>query len=95
MATITDFKAWIGNENLETAEDMLHIYRPVKDGESGWSYTITSAKGSSSNIIVKGGEDDLLLTPRSRAAFVKYMDSLYETGVECQAAFEHAMARND
>ena len=94
MATITDFKAWLDQENIESAEEMLHVYRPVADNETGWKYEVMPTK-KSGNVIIEGGEEPLLLTEKSRAAFVKYMDSLYETGVECQAAFEHAMARND
>ena len=92
---IKDFKTWLDNEGIETAEDMLQIYRPIRGDKSGWTYKITHIGKSSHDVVVKGGEDDLLLTPRSRLEFVKYMDSLYETGVECQAAFEHAMALND
>ncbi len=78
MATIRDYKAWLDAENIETAEDMLQIYRPVNSGETGWTYSVVPARGGSPNVIVKGGEDDLLLTPKSREAFIKYMDSLFE-----------------
>lgn len=96
MATITDYKAWLDAEGIDTAEDMLQIYRPVKDDETGWVYEIMPARGvSSPNVIVKGGKTDLLLTPKSREAFVKHMDSLFESGVEGQYAFDHAMEKND
>ena len=95
MATITDYKAWLDAENIDTAEDMLQIYRPVKDDETGWVYTIVPVRGVSPNVIVKGGKNDLLLTPKSRDAFVKYMDSLFELGVEGQYALDHAMEKND
>lgn len=95
MATIRDYKAWLDAENIETAEDMLQIYRPVASGETGWTYSVVPARGGAPNVIVKGGEDDLLLTPKSRGAFVKYMDSLFELGVDGQYALDHAMEKND
>ena len=95
MATIRDYKAWLDAENIETAEDMLQIYRPVKGGETGWTYSVVPVRGTSQNVIVKGGEDDLLLTPKSREAFVKYMDSLFELGVDGQYALDHAMQKDD
>ena len=95
MATITDYKAWLDAEGIDTAEDMLQIYRPVKSGETGWAYSAVPARDGSPNVIVRGGEDDLLLTPKSREAFVKYMDSQFELGVEGQCALDHAMEKND
>lgn len=96
MATITDFKGWLDEEGFDTAEDLLQVYRPVKNSETGWMYEIVPiTKGASGRILLKGGANDLLLTSTSREAFVKYMDSFYELGVEGQAMFEHAMARDD
>ena len=96
MATVTDFKEWLDEEGIETAEDLLQVYRPVKDSEPGWAYEIEPiTKGTPGRVLLKGGSDDLLLTPTSRQAFVRYMDSFYELGVEGQAMFEHAMARDD
>lgn len=96
MATVTDFKGWLDSEGLDTAEDMLQVYRPVKDGEPGWTYEIEPiTTGAPGRFLLKGGADDLLLTVASREAFRKYMDSLYELGIEGQAMFEHAMARDD
>ena len=92
---MTDFKDWLEQEGIETAEDMLSVYRPVKDNETGWQYTVQPARGSSGNVILTGGNNDLVLTPKSRDAFIKYMDSQFETGVEGEAAFEHAMAKDD
>lgn len=95
MATITDYQAWLDTEGFETAEDMLQVYRPVANNETGWKYEIKPARGSSGRVILTGGENDLLLTEKSRAAFIKYMNSRYELGVEGQAAYESAMAKND
>jgi hypothetical protein len=92
---MTDFKDWLELEGIETADDMLSVYRPVKNNETGWQYALGPAKGSSGNVILTGGCNDLVLTPKSRDAFIKYMDSKFETGVEEEAAFEHAMARDD
>ena len=33
---MTDYKEWLELEGIETAEDMLQVYRPVKDNEKGW-----------------------------------------------------------
>lgn len=94
--TETDFKAWLDEEGFDTAEEMLQVYRPVKDSEPGWTYEIEPiANGAAGRVLVTGGKNNLLLTEVSRKAFVKYMDSLYELGVEGQAMFEHAMARDD
>lgn len=95
MSAITDFKAWLDQEDIQSAEDMLQIYRPVTNNEKGWMYEVKPAKGNKGGVIIEGGEEPLLLTEKSRTAFVKYMDSLYETGVECQAAFEYAISQND
>ena len=95
MSTMTDFKEWLGQEDIKTAEEMLSVFRPVKNNEKGWKYTLEPARGSSENVILTGGDNDLVLTPKSRDAFIKYMDSQFETGVEGQAAFDHAMERND
>ena len=35
MATITDYQAWLDTEGFETAEDMLQVYRPVANNETG------------------------------------------------------------
>lgn len=95
MGTLTDYKDWLDAEGIEMAEDMLQVYRPVANKENGWKYEIKPARGGADRVILTGGENDLLLTEKSRAAFVKYMDSLYELGVEGQAADEYAMAQND
>ena len=44
MAMMTDYKVWLDAENLDTAEDMLQIYRPVKNGETGWIYKIVPVR---------------------------------------------------
>ena len=95
MATITKFEDWLAEEGIETAEEMLAVYRPVKDDETGWKYTVIPAKGPAGNVIVTGGFNDLFLTPKSREAFIKHMDSKYELGVEAQYAFDHAMEKDD
>jgi hypothetical protein len=95
MSTLENFEDWLEQEGIKTAEDMLSVYRPVKDNETGWQYTLEPAKGSSEKVILTGGYHDLELTPESREAFVEYMDSLFENGVEVEAAFEHAMAKDD
>lgn len=93
--TTTNFEEWLNTEGIETAEDMLQIYRPLTTGEKGWMYEIKSAKGSTSNVIVTGGKDVLVLTTKSRKAFIKHMDSKFELGVEGQYALDHAMEKND
>lgn len=96
MATVFDFVGWLDQEGFDTAEDLLQVYRPVRNAEKGWKYTLeTIQKGSRKRFLLKGGVEDLLLTQKSREAFVEYMDSIYELGVEGQAAFEHAMAKDD
>ena len=96
MATITDFKAWLDAENIEYAEEMQQIYRPVAFGETGWAYELVPvAPGPAGRYILKGGAKDLLLTEKSKSAFAKYMDSFYELGVEAQAMFDHAMSKDD
>lgn len=95
METITDFKAWLDNESIETAEEMLQVYRPVKDAETGWQYELRPVAGGSGNFILFGGDCNLVLTPRSREAFIKYMNSRFELGVEGQYALDHAMEKND
>ena len=96
MAVVTDFAGWLDQEGFDTAEDLLQVYRPVRDGETGWTYTLEPIrKGALGRFLLKGGAENLLLTQKSRDAFVEYMDSLYELGVEGQAAFEHAMAKDD
>ena len=96
MVVIKDYAAWLEEQGIECAEDMLQVYRPVASGESGWNYELIPVEtGPSGRYILKGGDNDLLLTEKSRGAFIKYMDSLYEIGVECQAAFEHAMSKED
>lgn len=93
--TITDYKEWLDGEHIEEAEDMLQVYRPVANNETGWKYKVKSAKGETSNVIVTGGENVLLLTPKSRKAFLEYMNSLYEFDVESQDEFDRAMRKND
>ena len=95
MEPMTDFKVWLENEGIETAEDMLQVYRPVKDSETGWQYELEPAKGGNGNYILKGGDRNLVLTPKSRDAFVKHMDSRFELGVEGQYALDHAMQKDD
>ncbi len=95
MDTLTDYQAWLDAEGIETAEEMLQAYRPVANNETGWKYAIKPARGASGQVILTGGENDLLLTEKSRAAFIKYMNSRYELGVEGQAAYEYAMAKKD
>ena len=90
---MTDFKAWLDFESIETAEDMLQVYRPVKDNEKGWKYSLSPVPTGPSGSYVLSG--DLLLTSKSREAFIKYMDSLFESGVEGQYAYEHAMGKDD
>lgn len=93
MSRVTDFKEWLDNQSgIDGAEDLLQIFRPIADREDGWQYTM---KEDGDGFVVSGGEGCLFLTQRSRDAFIRYMDSLYELGVEGQAAFEHAMAKND
>ena len=93
---MTDFKEWLALEGVETAEDMLQVYRPVKDNEKGWKYSLSPVPtGSSGRYILSGGDEDLLLTSKSREAFIKYMDSMFELGVEGQYAYEHAMGKDD
>lgn len=93
MAREVDFKEWLENQpGIDGAEDLLQIYRPIADQEDGWMYTM---KEEGDGFVVSGGEGELFLTQRSRSAFIRYMDSMYELGVEGQAAFEHAMAKND
>ena len=36
MATITDYKAWLDAESIETAEDMLQIYRAACKSKRGF-----------------------------------------------------------
>ena len=92
MKRETDFKAWLDDQGIECAEDMLQIYRPVSASETGWAYSV-SPEGC--GYVVRGGEQELFLTDRSRAAFVRYMDSLFELGVEGQYMFDHAMSKDD
>lgn len=92
MERVTDFKSWLDNQGLEGAEDMLQVYRPVSASETGWAYSIIP---EGVGYVVKGGEEELFLTERSRMAFTKYMDSLYELGVEGQYMFDHAMSKDD
>lgn len=96
MGVCTDFVGWLDQEGLESAEELLQVYRPVKDEEDGWAYSLQPIeKGPKGRFLLKGGSEDLLLTEKSRGAFVDYMDSLYELGVDGQAVFEHAMAKAD
>lgn len=96
MAALTDFAGWLDQEGFDTAEDLLQVYRPVRNAEKGWKYTLEPIrKGTRERFLLKGGVEDLLLTQKSRDAFAEYMDSIYELGVEGQAAFEHAMAKDD
>ena len=93
---MTDYKEWLELEGIETAEDMLQVYRPVKDNEKGWKYSLSPVRtGTAGRYVLSGGDEDLLLTSKSIAAFVKYMDSLFELGVEGQYAYEHAMDKDD
>ena len=93
---MTDFKEWLALKGVETAEDMLQVYRPVKDNEKGWQYLLSPVlTGPSGRYILSGGDEDLLLTSKSREAFIKYMDSMFELGVEGQYAYEHAMGKDD
>lgn len=93
MARELDFAEWLENQTgIECAEDLLQIFRPVAAQEEGWLYTM---REEGEGYVVSGGEGELYLTKRSRAAFVRYMNSMYELGVEGQAAFEHAMSKND
>lgn len=95
METMTDYKEWLQNENIESAEDMLQVYRPVKDLEPGWQYEMKPARGNTGNYILLGGSANLVLTPLAREAFVKHMDSKFELGVDGQYALDHAMEKND
>ena len=96
MAVIKDYVAWLDEQGIECAEDMQQIYRPVAFGEQGWAYELVSVEtGPAGRYILKGGSNDLLLTEKSKDAFVKYMDSHYELGVEAQAMFDHAMSKDD
>ena len=92
---ITDYKEWLDGEHIEEAEDMLQVYRPVANNETGWKYKVEPAKGETGNVIVTGGENVLVLTPKSRKAFLEYMNSQYEFGVESQDEFDRAMRKND
>lgn len=93
MAREVDFKEWLENQyGIDGAEDLLQIYRPIANQEDGWMYSMVP---EGDGYVVRGGEKELYLTQRSRDAFVKYMDSLHELGVEGQAAFDKAMRRED
>ena len=96
MDVIKDYVVWLEEQGIECAEDMQQIYRPVAFGETGWAYELVPIEtGSAGRYILKGGTEDLLLTEKSKSAFVKYMDSFYELGVEAQAMFDHAMSKDD
>lgn len=96
MDVIKDYAAWLERQGIESVEEMLQIYRPVAFGETGWTYELVPVEtGPAGRYILKGGAEDLLLTEKSKSAFVKYMDSLYELGIEAQAMFDHAMSKND
>lgn len=95
MNTTTDFKAWLDEEGIECAEEMVGLYRTVAGTDSGYGYELKPAAGGKNTYLTGTSDTGLVLTPKSRDAFVRYMDSLYEGGVEAQAYFDHAMAKDD
>lgn len=90
----TDFNAWLDEAGVDTAEEMSCVYRTVR-GERDYSYELISINGGNFLLRSASSDVDLFLTPRSKEAFLRFADSLYELGVEGQAAFEHAMSKED
>lgn len=89
-----NFKTWLDGIDVDSAVEMSAIYRTVK-GEVGYTYKLIPINGGNFLLRADLYDVDLILTPKSRDAFVCHMDSLYELGVEGQATYELAIAKPD
>lgn len=91
---MTDFKEWFENEGLATAGEIVQIYRPLAGTDTD-DYVYSVTRNNAGNYVVTGGEEVLVLTEKSRKAFLSFMNALYEEGIEARDAFEQAMSHND
>lgn len=97
MAAIPDYKEWIGGLDPNT-EEINSIYNAVERGESLGGVTVTqNAKGNWMVNYPSPLGKDLILTEKSRQAFLKYIISEYCKGIDIETwyGFQLNMDKND
>jgi hypothetical protein len=97
MQTITDFDAWIADNQPDDVEDLESLYNAT-DGESSGRYDATMNDKGQIFISAVGGETKLaLLSPAAIQAFKKKVEELNDSGMGIHEAvmFERAMKKDD
>lgn len=95
----SDFVRWLDSLDLDLNDDFDAIYElhtAVSNGSSAGNFTVEDVddgkKKISSGVYDVG---DLVLDDDVRMAFASYIDSLFELGIEGEAGFRHALAKED
>lgn len=95
MSTQTDFKVWFENLDIDGDIEEIHsLYHAVKDNDSAYGYEI-DWNGERMFVSSSNADETLLLTEKSRGAFIKYLDSRSESEVDIERDFQRAMQKDD
>lgn len=98
-AGLYDYNRWFVDCDFDFNDDfdaIYSLYRTVKDLDNG--YEISINKSSESNdweIHSDRNKSILKLREEDREDFMKYLDGLFELGIEGEEAYRKAMERND
>ena len=94
-----DYNRWFADCDFDFNDDfdeIYSLYRTVKDLDSGYGISVTYLPGSNEvEIRSDRNESVLKLREEDREGFVKYLDGLFELGMEGEEAYRKAMERDD
>lgn len=95
--TTTNFNEWLTECSLEDSDEVHSIYHAVLDNDgSNWGGYYVKNKGVQTFVYSDSHDTVLLLaSENARTAFLDFLDSHYECGVDGQREFDRAMARED
>lgn len=94
-----DYNRWFADCDFDFNDDfdeIYSLYRTVKDLDSGYGISMTfSPESNEVEIRSDRNESVLKLREEDREGFVKYLDGLFELGMEGEEAYRKAMERDD
>ena len=100
MKIMHDFKIWLDMlvyDNSEGFNDLLGLYRTL-NGDNGYGFKLEPIIHQSGWHLLTCLFCDwppLRLSEKAVSAMAKYIDAQYETGIESEDAYRHAISKND